>query len=133
MNNNPILDGVAFGRGRVRVVIANSGDPQEGIVDLGSSDVRGWLAFKTIWFSVPGYQGPFVVRAMRLDGRGLIALQDGAGLAPIVVPPGPTLNGADGWRDVPDGTYVSRPGCFGFQIDTMRSSEIIVVRAVRDK
>jgi hypothetical protein len=130
MRHNPLLDGATFGHGPVAVVIANGGDVHRGVVDLGASDVRGWSAFKTIWLSSPGYQGPFDVRAARLDASGPVALQDGAGLSPIVVPPGRALNSEDGWRAVPDGTYVKSPGCHGFQIDTLHTSELVVILAV---
>ena len=119
MRHNPLLDGATFGHGSVAVVIANSGSVRNGVIDLAASDVKGWSAFKTIWFSSPGYQGPFDVRAARLDAYGLVALQDGAGLSPIVVPGGRALNQEDGWRAIPDGTYVKGPGCYGFEIDTL--------------
>ncbi len=130
MRHNPLLDGATFGHGSVAVVIANSGSVGNGVIDLAASDVKGWSAFKTIWFSSPGYQGPFDVRAARLDASSLVALQDGAGLSPIVVPGGRALNQEDGWRAVPDGTYVKGPGCYGFEIDTLHSSEIVIIRAV---
>ncbi len=130
MRHNPLLDGATFGHGSVAVVIANSSNIRDGVIDLAASDVKGWSAFKTIWFSSPGYQGPFDVRAARLDASGLVALQDGAGLSPIVVPGGRALNQEDGWRAIPDGTYVRGPGCYGFEIDTLHSSEIVVIRAV---
>jgi hypothetical protein len=61
----------------------------------------GWREFKTLWFSLPAYQGPFVIRAKRLDSPGPILLGGSDGLpataAPLVVPPGPTLNGGGGW------------------------------------
>jgi hypothetical protein len=130
MRHNPLLNGATFGHGSVAVVIANSVNVRDGVIGLAASDVKGWSAFKTIWFSSPGYRGPFDVRAARLDASGLVALQDGAGLSPIVVPGGRALNQEDGWRAVPDGTYVKGPGCYGFEIDTLHSSEIVVIRAV---
>ena len=90
----------------------------------------GWLAFNTIWVSSPSYQGPFSVRAVRLDRSGPVALQGGARLASIVVPAGQNLNQLDGWRAVPDGTSVRGPGCYGFEVDTLHTSELIVIDAV---
>ena len=53
-----------------------------------------------------------------------------AGVGAVVVPPGPTPNTLQGWRQQPSGTYVKGRGCFGFQIDGSSFSEEIIVRAV---
>jgi hypothetical protein len=45
-------------------------------------------------------------------------------------PPGPTLNGAGGWREAPSGLWVRAPGCYAWQVDGLTFSETIVVRAV---
>jgi hypothetical protein len=89
-----------------------------------------WLALKTLWFSVPAYQGPFVIRAQRLGRPGPVALGEGPTVAPLVVPPGPTLNGTGGWREAPGGLWVRAPGCYAWQVDGLTFSETIVVRAV---
>jgi hypothetical protein len=72
------------------------------IAELDSADTAGWREFKTLWFSLPAYQGPFVIRAKPLDSPGPILLGGSDGLpataAPLVVPPGPTLNGGGSWR-----------------------------------
>jgi hypothetical protein len=39
-----------------------------------------------------------------------------------------TMNGADGYRQVPGGTYVSTPGCFVWQVDGDQFSYQIVFR-----
>ena len=131
---NPYLAGVALGTGPVRPLIASAGDLRHGIADLDPADTPGWREFKTLWFSVPAYQGPFVIRAKRLDGPGPILLGGSGGLpttpAPIVVPPGPTLNGGGGWRTAPSGTWAKRPGCYAWQVDGLTFSEMIVVDAV---
>ena len=57
MVHNPLLDGATFGHGSVAVVIANSGNVRDGVIDLAASDVKGWSAFKTIWFSSPATKG----------------------------------------------------------------------------
>src|SRR5271165_2541573 len=70
IGKNPVLGGYEYGNSPVAVLIANGGNFRRGVIDLGASDVPGWLAFKTIWVSVPSYKGPFSIRAMRLDGPG---------------------------------------------------------------
>ena len=108
----------------------NTGPVIHGVVDITTSDTPGWMAFKTIWYAVPSYQGPFLVRGEPLGGSGRIALLDGATVAPLVVPPGPTINTYSGYRTVVDGTYVTAPGCYGLQVDGTTFSEVVVLQAV---
>lgn len=123
--------GTALGSGPVRVVIAGAGDLRHGVADLISpSSVPPWLGLKTLWFSVPAYQGPFIIRAKRLGQPGAVAMGEGPTVAPLVVPPGPTLNGTEDWREAPGGLWVRAPGCYGWQVDGLSFSEIVIVRAV---
>lgn len=123
--------GVALGGGPVRVLVAATGDLRHGVADLTNpTSSPPWLGLKTLWFSVPAYQGPFVIRAKRLGRPGPVALGEAPTVAPLVVPPGPTLNGTGGWREAPGGLWVRAPGCYAWQVDGLTFSEIIVVRAV---
>jgi hypothetical protein len=86
-----------------------------------------WENLKTHFFSVPAYQGPFLVRAKRLDRPGPIRLGAGPSQTwPLVVPRGQTPNGTNGWREIPYFTFVKAPGCYGWQIDGLAFSEVIV-------
>jgi hypothetical protein len=88
-----------------------------------------WLNLKTHFFSIPAYQGPFLVRAKRLDRPGPIRLgARPAQTAPLVVPRGQTPNGTNGWREIPYFTFVKAPGCYGWQVDGLTFSEVIVAR-----
>jgi hypothetical protein len=94
---NPYFDGGTLGRGPVRVSFGNAGDFARGRVELGTGGPGPWRALETIWFAVPGYDGPFVVRAARLGKPGPIEVQPGAdgqspGSGPIVVPSWKTLS-----------------------------------------
>ena len=129
------FDGVALGNGPVRVLVGNHGDLLRGQADLGTSQAHGWFALETIWFSVPGYDGPFVVRAKRLGASGPIRVQPGdsgtvRGSGPLVVPAGPTINTQDGYRTVPGSTWVTSSGCYAWQIDGQNFSEVITVDAL---
>jgi hypothetical protein len=42
---------------------------------------------------------------------------------------GPTLNGRDGWRQWPGGTWLRTPGCYAWQIDGTDFSDVIVFEA----
>jgi hypothetical protein len=128
------FNGIALGRGPVRVLLADSGDIRHGRVDLSPS-VRGWFALQTLWFAMPGYNGPFVVRAERIGRKGPIEAQpSGMGLfpgsGPLVVSAGPTDNTADGYRTVPGSTWVKSGGCYAWQVDGQNFSEVIVVDAL---
>jgi hypothetical protein len=129
--NNSIFQGIARGTGPVRVLV---GGTRRGTADLiNPSSAPPWLALKTLWFSLPAYQGPFVIRARRLGRPGPVALGEGPVAAPLVVPPGPTLNSGLGYRTVPGGLFVKTPGCYAWQVDGLTFSEIIVIRAVLPK
>ena len=131
--DTPDFGGIALGTGPVRPIIADEpvNDAQRGIADLiNPTSVPPWLGVKTLWFSVPTYQGPFIIRATRLDGPGVIAMGEGPTVDTLVVPPGPTLNGGQGWRTAPGGTWVMKPGCYAWQVDGLTFSYVIVVRAV---
>lgn len=131
--NNSVFGGIALGNGPVRPIIGEQsvGDARRGIADLLTrTSTPPWLVVKTLWFSMPTYQGPFVIRAERLGRPGPIALGESPIIAPLVVPPGPTLNGGNGWRTAPGGTWVKSPGCYAWQVDGLTFSEIVVVRAV---
>lgn len=126
--------GIALGNGPVRPVLAealNDADALRGTADLlNPTSVPPWLGFNTLWISLPSYQGPFIVRAQRLDGPGTVMQGDAPNVAILVVPPGPTINSAQGWRTAPGGTWVKTPGCYAWQVDGLTFSYVIVVNAV---
>jgi hypothetical protein len=126
--NSGWFGGMALGTGPVRVL---AGSNRRGIAELiNPTSSPPWLGLKTLWFSLPGYQGPFVIRAKRLDRPGLVALGEGPVLTPLVVPSGPTLNSGLAYRTVPGGLWVRSPGCYAWQVDGLTFSEIIIVQAV---
>lgn len=126
--------GAALGSGPVRVLLADRGDVRRGRVDLGATAIPGWSALQTLWIAMPGYNGPFVVRAARLGSRGPIEVQASdtglsPGSGPLVVPAGPTQNSQAGYRTVPGSTWVKSPGCYAWQVDGRGFSEVVVVDA----
>ena len=66
---------------------------------------------KTLWFSMPQYQRPVLIRGRQLDGPHKIVMGEGPDLVDPQLGPGATLNGLDGWREWPGGTLVRTPGC----------------------
>jgi hypothetical protein len=130
--NTSDFGGIALGNGPVRVLVGGAGgDIRQGVANLiNPTSTPPWLGLKTLWFSAPSYQGPFVIRAIRLGHPGPVALGEGPMVAPLVVPPGPTVNGTGGWREAPGGLWVKKPGCYAWQVDGLTFSETIVVHAV---
>ena len=132
--DNAYVTGAALGSGPVRVLLADRGDVLRGRVDLGASATPGWSAMQTLWIAMPGYTGPFVVRAARLGARAPIEVKPSQtglspGSGPLVVAAGATANSQDGYRTVPGSTWVKSPGCYAWQIDGRGFSEILVADA----
>jgi hypothetical protein len=121
--------GVALGSGLVRPLITAEGDPLHGVARLDMPS-GAWYGFKTLWFSDPSYQGPWIVRGTGLGHNGLVAFGEQPAVSELVVPPGDTLNEKDGWRMAPGGAWVSGPGCYGWQVDGIGFSTVIVFDAV---
>jgi hypothetical protein len=108
-----------------------SGDLRHGVTDVLRNGA--WLTLKTDWMVIPDYQGPLVVRAGPVGHQGQVAYSfDTPRVAgPLVIPPGPTLNGEDGWRYAPSETWLSSPGCYAWQVDGLTFSYVIVFRTGR--
>lgn len=118
---NTDFSGVAPGLGPVR--------PLTGAGDLTSNTQQsGWLAIKSLWFSDPTYQGPFLVRIRRLDGSGPAGLLENPLVTSFFVPAGPTPIGTGGFREVTGATWVKTPGCVAWQVDGLTFSNVIVTR-----
>jgi len=124
--------GIALGTGQVQPLIAAEGDRLHGVAHVDwESDA--WYYFKTLWFVLPSYAGPVLVRGARIDGPGRVAFGEGAVIGHLIIPPGPTINEyPDGYRTAPGGTYVQSPGCYAWQIDGVDFSYQIVFKAVRE-
>jgi hypothetical protein len=133
--NPKVIYGVAIGNGPAQIAIEGAGDLHRGIADLLQSFAPAWRGSKTLWLVEPAYQGPVIIRAKQLNGNSPIDINsasDGPSLppAPLILPPGPTPNGTAGWREAPAGTWVTSPGCYGFQVDGLTFTETIVVQFV---
>jgi hypothetical protein len=127
---NGFVYGMQFGQRPVYMIVGNRGDASHGVVVLGTSGVTGWYAMENVFLSVPGYSGPFLVRGARLDGPGSLAFGGSNPVASsFIAPPGPGANSRDGYRFPPDSIWVTKPGCYGFQIDGRSFSETVVIRA----
>ena len=129
---NDQFGGVALGSGPVRPLIAAlGGDKKHGI--LAFDRFGSWWEVKTLWFSYPHYQGPVLIRGRKLDGSGKIVFGEGPSLIDPQLPPEPTINGTNGWREWPGGTFIHSFGCYAWQIDGTDFSNVIVFKAVKGK
>ena len=116
----------AEGSGPVRSAGAIGDDGVVPVTPAGS----GWYGFKTDWFSLPSYLGPWMIRGAQLDGTSPIIFGEQPTVSQLVVPPILTVNTVDGFREAPGGTYVRGPGCYAWQVDGLNFSYHIVFRAV---
>jgi hypothetical protein len=83
-----------------------------------------WGGQKVLWFVLPSYSGPVLIRGGRLDAPGLVRFEIGD------VPPRELMiPGRNGPRGRPSYTRLEGPGCYAYQIDGTTFSRIIVFRA----
>jgi hypothetical protein len=131
--SNNQFGGIALGSGPVRPLIAaRGGDAKHGILTFSRTpDTRPWWAIKTLWFSYPRYQGPLFIRGRRLGSTGKLVFGEGPSLIDPQLPPEPTINGTNGWREWPGGTFIRTFGCYAWQIDGTNFSTVIVFKAIR--
>jgi len=100
-----------------------SREPGRTYVTLDPSDSTGVPGTKVLW-STPRYHGVVRIRGGRLDGPGTLGFDLGPGWTRKVLPeirltgPEPALH--------PAATYARAPGCYAYQLDTLRSSSLII-------
>lgn len=87
----------------------------------------GWAGTKVLW-TVPRYYGAVLIRGGQLDGSNALGFDIGPQWTDKVLPElrfiGPELDLH------PAATFVRAPGCYAYQVDTRRSSYVIVFEAL---
>lgn len=99
---------------------------------LSAAEPMGsWFSFGQKWVGAPSYRGPVLVRGRSLWGPEPVGFvfTEGSQQQLRFEAGGPSS--ASGWRGWVAFTLVQSPGCYGFQIDGLSFSEIIVFRVVR--
>ncbi len=89
-----------------------------------------WGGQKVLWVGRATYRGPVLIRGARLDGSGRIGF--GLDIVPwddLEFPPISELSPPQ-WRNWPSTTRLRAPGCYGYQVDGLDFSLVIVFRAV---
>lgn len=131
---NDQFGGIALGRPPVRPLISPSRGrdlvpAKRGLLHFSNEGSGGWFSVKTLWFALPSYRGPVFIRGRQLDGP----LRTTFGESPVLVdpqlPPGPTINGRNGFREWPGATWLRGPGCYAWQIDGTTFSTVVVFEA----
>lgn len=126
--------GAGIGKGPAYPVGLPTGELQ--LAPAKNFDSRAWAGQKVLWFVLPSYRGPVLVRGARIDGPGRVRFQRGD------VPPlslripldastgSPGQPVPRGTRYLPSYTRVRGPGCYAYQVDGTSFSRVVVFRAV---
>jgi hypothetical protein len=89
-----------------------------------------WAGQKVLWFVLPAYKGPVLIRGRRLGGRQWMRFDNGAKpRAEIRLAQGETVKWtgqAPGSRGRPSYVRVRAAGCYGVQIDGTTFSRVVV-------
>jgi hypothetical protein len=105
-----------------------------GVDGVVSTAAQGgaWIQNVT-WIAAPSYTGPALVRGRQLNGDGTISF--GAGVVAnatqldLAAGTWTTSSRAPGWRQWESITAVTKPGCYGLQIDGVGFSTVVVFEA----
>jgi hypothetical protein len=101
---------------------------------LTTSALGALLTAHLVWVVAPSYQGPVLVRGRQLSGTGTVRFGTGsapsAGQLRLPAAGGTTVPGAPGWRTWAIVISVPRPGCYGFQVDGVGFSTVILFEAI---
>lgn len=118
----------AFGPGPAYPTLENSsGRAAVGMVWPPTDPTHlGWAGTKVLW-TVPRYTGAVLIRGRQLDGPNEVGFDLGHSWTRTVLREirlfGPTYDLR------PAATFVRSPGCYAYQVDTLRSSYRIVFEA----
>ncbi len=85
-----------------------------------------WAGTKALW-TIPRFAGPVLIRGRRIDGAGPLGFDLGPSWTWTVLP---ELKLAGPMSSLhPAATFVKAAGCYAYQVDTARSSYLIVFEA----
>jgi hypothetical protein len=86
----------------------------------------GWSGTKVLW-TTPRYSGAVLVRGAQLDGPNPVGFDLGPAWTDTVLPELRLVGPEAGLH--PAATFVREAGCYAYQVDTLRSSYLIVFEA----
>jgi hypothetical protein len=125
-----------YGKGPVFMALAwsdQSTDEARFAFDKVPYEQHAYRA-KTPWVSKPEYAGPILIRGRLLTGNDKLRFTSGGGgNKPIdaleLQAPAPGRDDASRWSFWPTSMFVPRAGCYGIQIDTPDSTDVIIFEA----
>jgi hypothetical protein len=121
--------GPAVGTGPIYALM---GDMQEGVLRYSQSYNQahykgGWAYSKVLWMAKPAVSGNILIRGRQIDGPNAIGFGMGdepeSALRWAVASP-------RSWTRLPSGTRIRAPGCYAYQVDSQKGSEVIVFQVV---
>jgi hypothetical protein len=131
--------GVAVGIGRGPAYPIGLPTGQLALAPAANFHSRKWAGQKVLWFVLPSYRGPVLIRGARIDAPGRVRFETGD-VPPLSLRIGlhmstgtPSQTVPKGTRYVPSFTRVRGPGCYAYQIDGTSFSRVVVFRAVWEK
>lgn len=107
--------------------------------DANLSEPRnGWRLAKVLWWNVPAYRGPLLIRGRRLDGPGVSRFRryiDAATPSNELALPADVSGTSEtaGMRHWGGYVELQELGCYGFQIDGLGFSHTLIVRATHNQ
>jgi hypothetical protein len=116
--------GTMLGSGLARPVRPGSHLEIAAPANFGSDT---WGGNKVLWALSVRAGGVALIRGHQLDGDAEVRFDDGATPSlekVLVAPTGKPLDG--GWHAFPGSTRLSKPGCYGYQIDTEAETTTVV-------
>ena len=121
--------GPAVGSGPIYALM---GEMQGGVLKYSQSYSQahykgGWAYSKVLWMAKPEVQGPVLVRGQQIDGNNWIGF--GMGDTPDFVLQW-VIASQNGWSSLPSETRIPAPGCYAYQVDSQKGSELIVFQVV---
>jgi len=120
LGNGPLYPSVGFANATIVY------DPQR-------VEANGTLPWKTLWLSAPIYHAPSIIRGEQIDGPKTMEFfneEDGSRSRELRFATNTQVSSGGipyDWRQQPSLTYFPGPGCYGYQVDGIGFSEVIVV------
>jgi hypothetical protein len=131
---SPPFVGTKFGRGPV---YPNFGPVDQALIHFqypppptSAWPTSAWSGQKVMWVSSPRYHGPTLIRGRQLDGPNRLRFDDG--VLPSVEKKIRTWarNASSRWGASASLTRLRAPGCYGYQIDGLTFSRVVVFHTV---
>jgi len=118
--------------GRGPAYLIGNGNVPAGVIGISGSvaDAKGWFGQKTPWAVRASYQGPVLIRGLRIDQPGDLRFAIGYGqhLRELHWPAGVDAGKGGAFRSTPASTLFRSSGCYAFQADGTSFSAVVVMR-----